>query len=503
MGVVIRQSFKATIVSYAGACIGAFTVIFLYPKCLTPEQIGLTRTLTEAALLFSFFAQMGMSNVAIKFFPYFKDSDNHHNGFPFIITVFPLIGFSLFVIMFFLFENGIKSIFHDKSNLFNEYIIFVIPFTFFLVYSTIYETYASLLQRIVVPKLIKEVLIRILTISIIILFFFKAINLNQFVFAFVSIYGIASILNIFYINSIQKINLKPKLDFIKNPLKRDMFTFTLFMVIAGVGSSISGRIDVFMIGNKISLTGTGIFTIAFFIASFIEMPSRAIFQITTPFASEALKNNDMVLIGSLYKRVAINQLIISGLLFLLIWANADNIFRIMPNGHLYQSSKYVILFIGLAKVFDAATGINATILSYSKYYYYTLFFIFVLAIITVTSNLILIPLYGIVGSAIATAISIFLYNATLVFFVNLKLMVQPFSINTLKVGFIILLILVCNSLVHSNGNPYLDAIMRSSLIIILFLLAIYKFKVSDDINSFIVDFKNEHLKSLNVFRKKE
>jgi len=374
VGIVIRQSFKATIVSYVGAVIGAFIVIFIYPKCLTPEQIGLTRTLTEAAVLLAFFAQFGMSNVAIKFFPYFKDKNKNHNGFLFLITIIPIIGFLLFVILFPFIQEGLKSIFEAKSSLFNDYFIFVIPLTFFWMYISIFETYSSLLQRIVVPKLIREIVVRILTIIAIALFFFKIITLYQFIFLFTCIYGIATLLNIIYINFIQRINLKPALTFIEKPLRKEMLTFMLFMIVVGIGTNVSGKIDVFMLGNKVGLAGTGIFSIAFFIASFIEMPSRAIFQITTPFVSDALKNNDIRTVGSLYKRIAINQLVIGGLLFLLIWINADNIFKIMPNGHLYESGKYVLLFIGIAKVFDAATGINAIILGYSKYYYYYLFF---------------------------------------------------------------------------------------------------------------------------------
>jgi O-antigen/teichoic acid export membrane protein len=482
VGIVIRQSFKATVVSYAGACIGALLVIFIYPKSLTPEQIGLTRVLAEASLLFSAFALLGMNSMAIKFFPYFKNDKNNHNGFPFIITIIPLIGFLLFLVIFFTFKSGIVSIFEAKSGLFTKYIIYVIPLTFFWMYTTIYEIYASLLQRIVFPRLIKEIVIRILTILIIALFYFKFISLNQFVFLFVSIYGLATFLNILYVNSIQKISLKPNFGFLKNPLRREMIIYMLYIVVAGIGASIANRIDVFMLSAKVSLSGTGIFTIAFFIASFIEMPSRAIFQITTPFASEAIKNNDMALVGSLYKRVAINQLVIAAMIFILIWINVDSIFKIMPNGNVYQSGKYVILFIGLAKVFDAATSINATILGTSKYYYYTLFFIFILATISIVNNLIFIPIYGIVGSAMATAISIFLYNVIIVLFVKLKLKIQPFSKNTLKAIFVILLFLLINSVTPHFSNAFIDGIIRSSVFTLFFVVVVYKLKISNDIN---------------------
>jgi O-antigen/teichoic acid export membrane protein len=361
-------------------------------------------------------------------------------------------------------------------------------------YTTVYETYSSLLQRIVFPKLIKEILLRILTILIIALFYLKLISLNQFVFLFVSIYGIAALLIIIYVNSIQRISYKPDFGFLKNPLRKEMILFMLFMIVAGIGANVANRIDVFMLSQQVSLSATGIFTIAFFIASFIELPSRAIFQITTPFASEALKNSDMALVGSLYKRVAINQLVIAGMVFLLIWINADNIFKIMPNGHIYESGKYVILFIGLAKVFDAATGINATILAYSKYYYYYFFFIFFLAAITITNNLIFIPLYGIVGSAIATAISIFLYNAMAVFFVKLKLKVQPFSFKTLLALFIIIFVLLLDYLIPHFANAYLDGIIRSAVFIIFFSLIVYKLGISRDINDLVKALNSRYFK---------
>lgn len=482
MGIVIRQSFKATVVSYTGAAIGAVSVLLIYPQCLAPEQIGLIRILTESALLIAAFAQLGMSSMAIKFFPYFKDKEKNHNGFPFLLAIIPFIGFILFLLLFKVIRGSIVSAFSERSALFGEYIIFLIPLTLFAIYTTVYETYSSLLERIVVPRFIREILVRLMTITIIILFFLKIITLKQFILLFVCVYGVATVLIIFYVNSQFRIRLKPQLGFLKKGLRNDMLKFMLFMISVGVGTSISGKIDVFMISQKISLTGTGIFTIAFFMASFIEMPTRAISQITIPFVSQALKDQDIPRIQMLYKRVSINQLTIAGLLFCLIWINADNFFQIMPNGEIYKSAKYVILFIGAAKLFDAVTGINSAILGNSKYYYYSLFFIFILAIISVVNNLIFIPIYGVVGAAIATAVSIFLFNTCMVLFVWWKLKVQPFSRNTLIPVLAIGLVLIINVLLKDMANPWIDALVRSTLSTAVFVLIIYFLKASDDIN---------------------
>jgi O-antigen/teichoic acid export membrane protein len=485
MGVVIRQSIKATIVSYIGAVIGALLVIYLYPKTLTPEQIGLTRVLNESALLFCFFAQIGMSSVAIKFFPYFIDASNDDNGFTFFIFFVPLVGFIFFIFLFHIFQNGIVSLFSQNSGLFTHYLLFVIPLTFFNIYTAIAETYASLLQRIVVPKFIKEVLIRILTIILVIVFYYNTISLDQFVILFTLIYAIGAILNLLYLNSIKRLNFKPNFHHIRGPLKREILWFMLYMMVVGVGSIVSSRIDVFMLGNKMSLSGIGIFTIAYFIASFIEMPSRAIFQMVTPFTSDALKNNDIKLIDSLYKRTSINQLIVAGLLFLLLWINADNIFKIMPNGDIFKAGKYVILFIGLAKVFDALTGINAIILGNSKFYYYTLFFIFFLAIITFAVNFYFIPIWGIVGSALATCISVVLYNLILVIFVKWKIGVQPFTKDTFTALILLGLTYSCSLIIPNLSDPIINIFIRSLIISTVFIFTIYRFNVSDDINNVI------------------
>jgi O-antigen/teichoic acid export membrane protein len=493
MGIVFRQSLKASIVSYFGTGIGAFSVIFLFPKCLTAEQIGLTRVLLEAAMFFSFFSQLGASNITLKFFPYFRDYSKNHNGFFLIISSLPLIGFLIFLILYISFRTTLVQPFIEKSKLLTDYYLYIIPLTFFCVYIAISEAYSSMLLRIVVPRIVKEVFVRIFLVFITLLLFFKILDIHEYVFLFVLIYGLAFLMDILYINKIQPISFKPNFSFLNKPLIKEMGLFMLYMIIAGSGSSIANKIDIGMITSKISLSGTGIYSIAFFVAAFIEVPTRSIFQITTPFAIEALKNNEHEKLDSLYKRVALNQFVIAGFLFLLIWINVNNLYKIMPHGDLYSTGKYVIFFIGLSKVFDAATGINASILNYSKYYYYTLYFIFILAALAFFNNLVFIKMYGITGAAIATAISIFLYNLILVIFVKLKLKTHPISFKTLIVLVIFIIIFYINTLIPNFHNAFIDAAIRSIIISGLFSFLILKFKISSDINLTIHNLWNKYI----------
>ena len=54
MGIVIRQSLKTVAVTYLGIALGFINTLWLYPYVLSEEQIGLSRTLINAAFLFEF-----------------------------------------------------------------------------------------------------------------------------------------------------------------------------------------------------------------------------------------------------------------------------------------------------------------------------------------------------------------------------------------------------------------------------------------------------------------
>ena len=71
MGVIVRQSIITTIISYIGLVIGYLNLLYLYPLFLSPEQVGLMRTVQDAAILLAQFAQFGLAQSIIRYFPRF------------------------------------------------------------------------------------------------------------------------------------------------------------------------------------------------------------------------------------------------------------------------------------------------------------------------------------------------------------------------------------------------------------------------------------------------
>ena len=76
-----------------------------------------------------------------------------------------------------------------------------------------------------------------------------------------------------------------------------------------------------MIPQKEAISQTAFYAVAVFIATVVEIPGRALFQIVNPLVAKALNTNNFTELKMLYKESSLNLLIISGLFFLLINLN--------------------------------------------------------------------------------------------------------------------------------------------------------------------------------------
>lgn len=485
MGIIVRQSIKTIIVTYIGVALGVINILFLFPLVLSEEQIGFSRVFVNTAMLFATFSSLGAANIPSRFFPYFKDVSKQHSGFLFLLLLLGGFGFFLFSLILTAFKPLIFSIYTEKSPMLVDYFPYLLPFTAIILLWYIFEIYTIVHQLPVVPSFLREVLTRGLTAGGLIFLFYQVINFQLYVDWTVAIYIIVLVITVLYLQINKILFLKPNLSIRKNPHLKDMLVFGGFIMMGNLSGAIIANIDGWMLSAYSGLKSTGIYSIAFFIAVFVEIPRRSLSQVLIPLVAEANKNNDFVTLRKLYEKSSINQLIIGGLLFIGIWCNIENIFRIIPHGENYLAGKWVVFFIGLSKLFDMATGINAEIMLTSKYYKIDLFFYCLLSIFGICGNIIFIPLYQLTGAAIASAISVLLFNSMRFVFIYIKYSMQPFSLGTIKVILLGMIIVFGNSLIDISHNPITDIIVRSFVIIIVFMGTISLLKVSEDIDSII------------------
>lgn len=485
MGIIIRQSAKTVAVTYTGIALGFLNTLVLYPLVLSQEQVGLTRILINAALLFSTFAALGSATVPTVFFPYFRDHTKQHNGFLFFILSIGSIGFVLFLTMFLAFKPLVLSTYSSSAPLLVEYFYYIIPLTFFLLFYSILENYTIVHQMPVIPTFLREVFIRGMIALGMVLVLVHFISFGIFIPWMIGAYGFSLLIIIYYLKHHHILFLKPDRSVLHGEKFKPMLVFGGFVVLGNISGSIMANIDGLMLSAYSGLKSTGIYTISFFIAQIVEIPQRSLSQVLIPLISQASKDNDIGMLKKLYKKSSINQLIVGGIIFLCIWVNIDTIFKFIPNGGAYSAGKWVVFFIGLGKLFDMATGINSEIIGASKYFRYNLLFYVLLSLCGIGFSIYFIPKYGLTGAAIAQAFAVFMYNSARYLFILKLYKMQPFSKSTLWILILGILVIVLNSIILSFGHPLIDLIVRTIVVAAVFLGGSIAVQASEEINSIV------------------
>lgn len=498
MGVVARQSIKGTIATYIGVAVGIVTTFFIQTKALQPEEIGLIDILLQCSMLFSGLAMLGTNSSAMRYYPFFKDEEQRDHGFFGWSVLVPFVGFLAFLLFFFLFKDSVVDFFSKDSSMFGDYVYFVIPLAFFLLYIFVFETNSNLLLRIVLPKFVREVGLRVATLTVYLLYYYKVIDFDGVVIGFCVFYGLATLINVIYLLSLKRVSFKIDWKFITPKLRRDFLLYTLFMITAALAGNVIPMLSKFFVAGLTGFRLAGVFTIATNIAALVEMPYRSLGAISRPHVSDAMAKEDVAQADSLCKNVALHQFIAGSLVFLIIWANIDFLFDLLPKGDIYRLGKMAVLFLALGRLIYSTLAVTTTVLSYSKYYYYSLLFTVLLAAMSVLLNYWLVPHWDINGGAVAYMLSYLIYFVLLLAFIKWKIGVQPFSGKMMPVLVVVLTLFGLNWVWSSMLTPwfadlfdkpviglFIDAAMKSSLFLIMGLTAIYKLKVSNSVNNLI------------------
>ncbi|MEX0597596.1 MAG: oligosaccharide flippase family protein [Candidatus Paceibacterota bacterium] len=490
MGIIKKQGIINSIITYIGIGLGFISTIYLFPNFLEPDQYGLTRLLLSVSFIFSQFAHLGMKNTAIRFFPYFENSDKKHNGFLFLTLTIPLIGFLIFLAVVFLFD-GLLLNYYSNSPLFAEYYWFLIPLVLGILYFEVLNSYIRARLHSIPGSIVSEIILRIIAIILLVLFWFEYITFYQFMIGFAGSYISQPVFMLLFLFFKKELFLKPNFAYLKTTLVKRMANYGLFAVLGGMTTLVVNNIDIIMLGSLAGLTETGIYAIAFYIGSIIAVPQRSIAKIATPLVAKYLKEKNYQEVNSIYKSSSINQMIPGFLIFIGVVANLHNLNDILPEE--YANTSTVIIIIGLSKLIDMTAGINGSIILTSKYYRFDLISMIFLVIVSIILNYILIPMYGIAGAATATAISLFLYNLIKGIYVWIKIKMQPLTPKILIVIVVSILLLWGSLQVGRIGNLYVDILVRSSVIAVIYSTAIIMFNVSEEVNKIWADIKMKFL----------
>lgn len=480
-------------VTYSGVILGFVITAILYSRYLTTDENGLLKLLVSYSSIFAQFSSLGLNNIIVKFFPQFKNKENGHNGFLFYLVLISTAGFILFIATFLFIEPWLIQRNAAKSPIFVEYIFYLIPLTLFtLLYNTFDVYYRSLLKT-VGGAFLKEVGQRLIIAIALLLYIFNIIDFHGFVFGYcfaLSFSGIFLSIRLLIENEFSF----PSTDNIMNrKLLRQIASVGLFGLITGSGNLAIANVDSIMINEIANTSLTGVYALTSYFGVLVSIPSRSFLRIGGPVISQAIKDRDHAVMKDIYYRSCLNQFTIGLLLVLGLAINLDSILlHILKED--YLEGRYVIVFIGLAHLMIMAGGANTVIIANSPYYKYMAYVTGFLFISAIATNWLLIPILGITGAALASFISITLFNLIKHLIIRQKFALQPYNFKYLLLIILTALIYLINTLLPTLDFFILDIAYRSTIVVILFVAPLYFFKIAPDINDLI----NNVLKRLGI-----
>ncbi|MGO4816782.1 lipopolysaccharide biosynthesis protein [Flavobacterium sp. W22_SRS_FP1] len=486
MGIVLNQSLKNTIITYIGFGIGAVNTIYLYPFFLGATYYALTNYILSAASIVMPLFAFGMQNSLVKFYSQCKTEQEEDRFLSFTVLLPLLLSIPLLLIGLCFFDD-ISTYLSQKNPIVKDY-LWLIPFTgLCMAYFEIFYAWARVHMHSVFGNFIKEVALRTFSLLALIGVYFKLITVIEFVYVTAGIYFLAFIVTMLYAFYLKK----PEFQFSIPHNAKEIMVYTFFIILSGSVATLLLDIDKIMLNQYIKIENIAYYSVATYIALVISVPSRAMHQIVYPITAKLMHDNKHDELNDLYKKTSINLQVVGGFVMLCIFVNISQLYEMVPKE--YGGGILVVFMIGLSKYFDLILGNNNAIIFNTKYYRAVLFLGVVLVFVTVGLNMVFIPIYGILGSAFATLLSITFYSLAKLMFVVKRLQLFPFTKQTLySIGLTFVLFLVFYFW-HFPFSPIIAIGLKSVLVTASYVYVNYKFKISTEINQ-VIDIALKRLK---------
>jgi len=487
MSQIRKQSLISSLLVYVGFFVG-FLNTYLFTRegsGFSQSDYGLVGIFVAIATVMFSFANLGMQAYIFKFFPYYNDNlDRKENDQLTWALFISLIGFALVTLGGFVFKDLVIAKFGTNSPGLVKYYTWLFPFGLGLSIFSVLEVYAWQLKKSVLTNFLREILFRLTTTVLIVLVSWGLLNsFTLFIILYSFSYLFVALLLFGYLLFTKKISIIFRLSKVTKKFSRKIATLATLVYGGGLVMSISQVFDSIIIAAVLpdGLALAGIYTLAQNIASLVQAPQRGIISSSIAALSKAWKDKDMPRISRIYRSSSINLLLFAVGMFSLIWLNfTDGIFTFHLKSQ-YIDARWVFFYIGLMRIVDMGSGVNAQIINTSTLWRFDFITGIILLAITLPFNYIMTKHYGITGPAIANLISFTIYNTIRYVFLLKKFGMQPFNIKsvyTIALG--IVGYYAAWFLFHDN-NGFMAIVLRSSLFLAIYVSGAIFLNISPDI----------------------
>ncbi|MBK9270232.1 MAG: polysaccharide biosynthesis C-terminal domain-containing protein [Saprospiraceae bacterium] len=474
----LNESLGYTVLYYLGVMVGLFSTLWVYPRDL--ELYGIYGFLTNTASLFTPFITLGFGAVLIRYFPYdSQDGKGGSNVFSLVLLGY-FMGAILFGLTFFFLKDHWLVWLPNADPAISNYLFWLFPLTLVFVFYDLIQTCSVNHQRIAFPALLVNSFKLILPVLFLLVVHDKLDHVS-FIALVIGYYVVISAILLVSIYRMNPQMFKISLNLGKIKQLKPILSFAAFNVVSGVSAIMALRIDALMVAAFMGANSAGLFVLALFMSNAVFIPAQSLVDLLNPSVSLAAKTQDLSRLKNLYSRSVILMLIPTISLSLILWFSFEQLAGIMPNTDQILKLYWVLFFLLLARMMDAATGINHHIINYSKYYRIESILLLLLAISNIALNYWLIPIFGMKGAAAGTFISVGLYNALKSILIWKIFRLNPFTLDFVKlIGFIAAMVLFL-FLIQNPLFGWVQIILNGIVVCLGFLYLILSTTISPDL----------------------
>jgi O-antigen/teichoic acid export membrane protein len=484
MSTIRKQSIISSGIVYFGFALGALN-IYLFARGFEPAHFGLTTLFVSIGNIMYAFASVGMETYIYKFYPFYKDNlrpkENDMMSWALLIGI---TGFAGVVIAGLAGKQWVIRNFGPNSADLVTYYYWIFPFGFGLTLYSLLEAYSLHLNKTILTTFLREVLFRFFTTILIGLSITGLLtSFDIFIKIYSFTYLILAITLLVYLARTGGLHFS----FIPSRVTRKFFRKIRTMVAFTWGAKLVFNIATFFALVVIAwvvpkgLESAAVYAIAAYAGSIMQAPQRTLSSATIGPLSRAWKDKDMGRISRIYHRSSINQLIFSVGIFVLIWINYTDGIKSFHLNETYLRGLHIFLFIGLTRIVDMGTGMNAQIIGTSNRWRFELSSGLILLMLTIPMNYWMARKYGVIGPAIADLFTFSVYNGVRCIFLYKVFAMQPFtwkSLYTLLLG--LAGYFICYKL-FGNREGLGWIVLRSLVFCIVYASGVLGMRLSEDV----------------------
>lgn len=486
MGIVFRQSIKSTISTLSGALLGAL-IVYLTRHLLSEQQRGFRDNLTNQAVVAGQILLLGAHNTLGVFIHRYANDYRRRSSLLTYSLFVPLVAIALCSAIYLLARHSFIDWYQPIDRpMISRYFLWLPLFVFFFAYQALVETFLVSQMKVAKAVFLREVVLRLIQLIPIVLFGLGLLPFDYVIAGTVLAYIIPISLQLIIARSATewRISFAWRQIFDRKE-QHELIHFTWFHSLLSVSLMLLGTLDALLLGalSKDGLSAVGIYAVPILLMSFLQIPYKAMLMATYPILTQAYVASDFVKVKDVFARSSMNILIASVAMWLLIVCNIQHAIALLPPE--FVVIKPLVLILSIGRIFDQATGMNDHLLSVSSHYKYNFYISLLLVLLVIALNWWLIPQYNLYGAAWASTIALLIFNLLKFFIVWRKLDVQPFSERTPLVVAAGALVFGLVSLIPPVGSLFVDAALRSGIILMLYGGLLVWWRPSPDLNAYL------------------